>query len=265
MYSVVLMAAMSGGPSAAGADMPAVAGPFVAGPVVAGCTGCAGYYAGCGGGGCTGSSCHGGGLFHRSSCHGCCGGLALFGHARSHGCCGGSCFGSYSHGCCGGYSAGYGGSCYGSSWGCTGGVYGTYTYPAYGAPVIVTPGVTTPPMPMGGTIPPKADPKADPTPDPKKKTGEGSGASLKIRVPAEAKLFVDGQLVSAAGAERAFFTPALAPGQKYFYDVRAEVTVAGQVVAEERRVVVEAGAAVTESFGKLFAAVGQPVPTLASK
>ena len=93
-------------------------------------------------------------------------------------------------------------------------------------------------------------------PEAKPKTGDESGANLKFRLPAEAALFVDGRPVAGAGAERTFFTPPLEAGQKYFYDVRAEVRVGGQVVTEEKRVIVTAGVELTESFPKLLAAVG---------
>jgi uncharacterized protein (TIGR03000 family) len=270
MYSIVLMAAIGGGPNTAGGDV-------IAAPVVGGCAGCFGYAGGCyGGSSCFGScygschgggrGCHGGGFFghkSRGGCHGCRGGGGLFGHHRAscNGCYGSSCFGSSCWGSChgGGYGGGCfgGGGCYGA--GCAGGgIYPAYSYPAYGVPA--GPVIVTPPA---GTEVPAAPAPTDK--DKKGKGGEGNSASLKFQLPADAKLYVDGQPTAGTGAERAFFTPTLVPGQKYFYDVKAEITVAGQVVVEERRVIVEAGAEVTESFAKLFAAVGQPAPAVASK
>jgi uncharacterized protein (TIGR03000 family) len=95
------------------------------------------------------------------------------------------------------------------------------------------------------TPPPKVEPKT-------------TGANLKFRLPAGATLYVDGRPAAGAGVERTFYTPALEAGQKYFYDVRAEVVVAGQTVTEEKRVIVSSGSDITESFTKLLAAADAP-------
>lgn len=252
MYSIVLMAATAAGPNTPAADnTPPV---VVAAPVAAGCcggsvvAGCTGYAAGCYG------SCYGG------VSYGCCGGRVghFHKHRASYGCCGGyaygygggwSCFGS----CYGSYAYGAWGSCYGSySYGGCGGCYGAYSYHygCYGsgytapvAPAVVIPVETAP------------APKSDTTP----KTGSGKdGASLRFQLPANAALFVDGRRVAGDGAERAFFTPPLQAGQRYFYDVKAEVVVNGQTVVEEKRVVVTAGADLVESFPRLLAAATDP-------
>ena len=289
MYSIVLLAAVGGGSGSAGADVsPIQLAPVVPAPVVVG-GGCSGYYAtvGYGGGGasCWGSgpgTCHGGrmpGLFgHRFSCHG--GGM--FGSQVAS--CGGGGYytggyypvgGSYypgGYGGCGGWSTYYGYSGVGS-------VYGAYNYPPYGYPTVVPPPSdnkfiypgrgepTTPETKPGTGTKPETTPEKKPETTPEKKPGgnDGMGANLKLRVPAEAKIYVDGRLTTGDGTERAFFTPALEPGQKYYYDVKAEVVVAGRVVVEEKRVVVVAGAEVTESFASLFAALGLPAPSVASK
>ena len=81
------------------------------------------------------------------------------------------------------------------------------------------------------------------------------GANLKFVLPANAKLYVDGRLTGGGGAERTFYTPPLAPGQQYYYDVRAEVVVNGETVTEEKRVIVSSGASLVETFPKLTAAV----------
>jgi uncharacterized protein (TIGR03000 family) len=257
MYSMVLMAAISGAPGTSGADQPA---PVVVGaPVVAmgGCTGCTGYSScyGCSGYSSCYGSCHGRGGFlgHKNSCHGCCGGMT---YASCHGCGGGlfhkhSCHGGYAAGCCGGYAAGCcGGSCYGygSGYGYGYPAPSSYVYPSYAVPVTTgtapfyyTPGVirSTPAV----VIP---EVKVD---DKKK-----AGASLKFELPANAVLFVDGAKTNGEGTTRSFYTPPLEAGQKYFYDVRAEIAIDGKTVVEEKRVVVEAGAEITESFPKVIAA-----------
>ncbi|MDB5309395.1 MAG: hypothetical protein JWO38_3597 [Gemmataceae bacterium] len=260
MYSIVLMAAVSGGPNTTGADAtPVVVAPTAVVVGCTGCTGCTGYYSSCYGscyGSCNGcyGSCHGrGGLFgHRhscSGCSGCCGG-GFLGHKHScHGCCGGySCFGSC-NGCYGqswGYGYGYGGCCggYAGCWGAS------YSYPVYGASPAYGAYPAPAPAPMVIPVEPKPAPKTE-----EKKSGS-NGASLKFQLPADATLYVDGRQTAGDGAERAFFTPPLEGGQKYFYDVRAEVVVDGKTISEEKRVVVETGAQITASFPKLLAAAG---------
>ncbi len=287
MYSLIMMAALT-----PGADV--TPAPVAVAPVVYGCTGC---YGGCTGitvsyGSCYGcSGCFGcTGCYGCSGCYGSCHGKhhhGIFGHRKHscHGCSGYSCsgyncFGSC-HGC-GGYTGCYGG-CVGyaggaSSWGPPIGMPpytlhgynqgGTWTAGppvVYSNPTAVYGSVTNvnPPAPTGTGTP--ADPKPiDPKPmvDPKPAEPKMMGASIKFQLPAGAKLIVDGRATTLTGAERSFSTPPLAAGQKFFYDVKAELMVDGTPVVEEKRVIVEAGANVTETFPKLFAAVersGNPV------
>jgi uncharacterized protein (TIGR03000 family) len=275
MYSLILLTALS-----TGADVTPTAKPTaVAAPVSSGCcgvtvSGCCGYsvaYGSCYG------SCHGschGGLF--SGIHGCHG---LFSHHNS-------CHG-YGYSCCGGYACtgcyGY----YGSTWGPPvgmppytlhgynqGGMYG------YGPPVIwgTVTNTNAPPTANPTTIPPAitgsdakpVDPKpTDPKPtDPKltdTKKPMGMGANLKFRLPADTKLYIDGRLTTASGTERVFSTPPLALGQKFFYDVKAELMVKGSPVVEEMRVIVESGTIINESFTKLFVAAQLEPAVVAGK
>jgi uncharacterized protein (TIGR03000 family) len=97
------------------------------------------------------------------------------------------------------------------------------------------------------------------------KPKEGMGASIKFRLPADAKLYVDGRATMIGGAERHFTTPPLAAGSQYYYDVRAEVVVDGKPVIEEKRVLVEAGANITELFPVLIAAVEGKATAVAGK
>jgi uncharacterized protein (TIGR03000 family) len=84
---------------------------------------------------------------------------------------------------------------------------------------------------------------------------EGMGANLNFKLPAQAKLYVDGRLTMIGGTERTFSTPPLAAGSQYYYDVKAEVIVDGKPVVEQKRILVEAGATIQESFPVLIAAV----------
>jgi uncharacterized protein (TIGR03000 family) len=93
-----------------------------------------------------------------------------------------------------------------------------------------------------------------PTPKPGSDT-QPESARLKFTVPAETKLYVDGKLAPGSGTERAFFTPPLERGKKFFYEVKAELVVNGKTITDEKKVIVEAGANITEDFAKLTAAV----------
>jgi uncharacterized protein (TIGR03000 family) len=137
-----------------------------------------------------------------------------------------------------------------------------YALQGYGAPVVwganytdpiaVYGRVTNPNLPPAVVIPvaPMTKPAGSDTPP--------MGANLKFKVPAETKLYVDGQLAPGTGPERAFYTPALEPGKKYFYDVEAKLVVNGKEVTDKKKVIVEAGANITEEFPKLTAAVTNP-------
>ena len=264
MYGLVMMTALS-----AGVDAPAfhphsrpMMGCYGCG---AGCYGsmtgqalsCFGSCYGCNG--CFGHGHkHGGGLFghHRASCQGC------------GGCSGWSCFGSC-HGCSG--AACFGGGCYGSGHfnGCWGPSPAQFPYPPmavaapvgnYSDPWAVYGRVNAPPAVIVPVEASSTETKPMETPvAPKPK--EGMGANLKFTLPAEAKLYVDGRLTMIGGTERAFTTPPLATGSQYYYDVKAEVVVDGKPVIEEKRILVEAGAPINETFPVLIAAVaGKPTP-----
>lgn len=246
MYSVVLMAALTTG---------------AAEPAWFGCHGSA-YIHSCGGGwgcsGCSGcSGCWGGGW----TCWGSCAGWSGFGYyGGCYGCwgtgyaCYGSCSGSWS--CMGYYT------CSGACWGCS--CYSNYAPTVVGTPVYTGPpgAVVTPPVgpapgqPRGPGIPPgpggtETAPKPRPKPDADKKPGQ---ARLIIDVPAEAKLYIDDQLMKTTSAHRTFRTPALEAGQTYYYVVRAEVAQGGKQYTETRRLLVRAGENVQASFTDLVSA-----------
>lgn len=90
-------------------------------------------------------------------------------------------------------------------------------------------------------------------------------ATLRVDMPSNAKLFVDGTEVTGTGSSRSFSTPALPRGQDFFYDLKAEITVDGKPVVEEKRVIVRAGGTANESFTKLSAATLTTGNKVASK
>jgi uncharacterized protein (TIGR03000 family) len=73
-------------------------------------------------------------------------------------------------------------------------------------------------------------------------------AKVTVRLPAEAKLYVDDVLCPLPSSVRTFETPKLEQGRQYYYTVRAEVVRDGRTETESRRVVVEAGKVTTVEF-----------------
>ena len=154
--------------------------------------------------------------------------------------------------------------CYGNCsgcWGCTGcsgvmpgrvsmslNVWGA-TY-SYSASTPFVPGSTSGNKYNNAAPPPKTDKKDEKKEEKKdeKKTGLEESARIILEVPANAKVFVDGNMTKSIASIRNFYTPALAPGQAYFYDVRVEMEKAGRTVVENKRVFVTAGAVIRESF-----------------
>lgn len=222
-----------------------------------GCHGCHGCYGSCHGccGGCYG--CCGGG-------YGCCGG--------SYGCCGGG------YGCCGGWSAGcYGGyGCYGAySWyGCSGaysvfgcgGGYGGSVAPAVGgfgaarsprdyfmmsgAPMVAPAAPAAPPAAVAEIEMPAAPAVAfRPAAAPVAATVAKPVASqVTVRLPANAKLYVNDDLCPLTSDTRSFQTPQLKGDKEYSYTLRAEVERNGQTFTESKKVVFTAGKPVSVEF-----------------
>jgi uncharacterized protein (TIGR03000 family) len=81
----------------------------------------------------------------------------------------------------------------------------------------------------------------------------GARATVVVRVPADAKLFVDARQLALTGAERKFVSPELPAGQEFAYRFRAEYERDGETVSVTRRVAVRAGAAVAVEFTDLTA------------
>jgi uncharacterized protein (TIGR03000 family) len=76
-------------------------------------------------------------------------------------------------------------------------------------------------------------------------------ATLTVKLPADARLFVDGVACPLTSATRSFDTPDLEAGQKYYYTLKAEVVREGETRTATRRVLVEAGKQVTVDFKDL--------------
>ncbi len=250
MYGLVLMTALATGSGTPSVDATPPAGIVVMAPSGCFSSGC--YSSGCYSSGCYGSSCNGSSCYGSNSCNGCNGG-GLFSRARTaftglfgrrgsscSGCNGSSCNGSSCYGSsCYGSTSCYGGAQYygsdfhGGCTGCTGHIVGY-------APAVSVPHVSIP---------------ADSEYLAARTKLNAAPARLTVELPAEAKLFVDGQVTKGEGTSRNFHTPELSKDQTFFYEIKAEVVVDGTVVTESKRVLVRSGDVLTESFPKLLAAV----------
>lgn len=82
---------------------------------------------------------------------------------------------------------------------------------------------------------------------------EEDEANISIELPEGAKLYVDGHMINAES--RKFHTPKLPKGKKFYYEMKAEMVVAGKAVTEEKTIIVKAGDKLTERFGTLYTAV----------
>jgi uncharacterized protein (TIGR03000 family) len=168
--------------------------------------------------------------------------------------CAGACYGYGCYGCYGGcYGCwGYGGhgwaggyGCYGCNgcFGCHGcyGCYGCFGCYGGGAPSYILPG----------------GPAAEPAPPPKeeKKGMAPTKAKLIVSLPADAKLYIDDQLMKTTSERRVFNTPTLDRDQTYYYILRAEVEVDGKKLTDTKRVLVRAGEEIRANFAELEAKV----------
>jgi uncharacterized protein (TIGR03000 family) len=81
--------------------------------------------------------------------------------------------------------------------------------------------------------------------------GKDGQARLIIEVPADAKLYVDDQLMKTTSDRRVFSTPPLEEGQEYYYILRAEVVRDGETISRTKRVFVRAGEETRAAFPEL--------------
>ena len=190
-----------------------------------------------------------------------------------HGCCG--CYASYGCSCNCGWSCAYGG-CYGCwgpwygsaytsgsyGWagrpinqfhGCYGcyGCYGGYSCCAYSthyAPIEQAPPSMTPDKKTDGKG--KVLEEA-PLPKERKINEQQARARVIVDLPADAKLYVDGQLMNTTSARRIFQTPQLPVGQLYYYDLKAEVVRDGQTMSATQKLILRPGQAASASFADL--------------
>lgn len=80
-------------------------------------------------------------------------------------------------------------------------------------------------------------------------TSRSSAVLLTVIVPAEAKLFIEGQPTHLTGSRREFLSPRLESGRQYIYTLKAEVERGGQKVSGTEEFPVKAGDHATVEFG----------------
>lgn len=78
-------------------------------------------------------------------------------------------------------------------------------------------------------------------------------ATVVVELPADAKLFLNGDAVPLTSARRTFQTPELQAGKTYAYTFRAEVVREGKTLTDSKRVVFQAGGMVQVDFQELTA------------
>jgi uncharacterized protein (TIGR03000 family) len=76
-------------------------------------------------------------------------------------------------------------------------------------------------------------------------------AMVTVKLPADARLYVDGVECPLTSTLRSFDTPELNAGQRYYYSLKAEVVRDGVMRTARKRAVVEAGKEVTVEFTDL--------------
>jgi uncharacterized protein (TIGR03000 family) len=82
-------------------------------------------------------------------------------------------------------------------------------------------------------------------------TPTSAPARITVKLPADARLFVDDVACNLTSGTRSFDTPKLEPGREYSYVLKAEVERDGKMRTDTRRVVFQAGKEVSVDFGKL--------------
>ena len=78
-------------------------------------------------------------------------------------------------------------------------------------------------------------------------------AHIVVKLPEDARLWVDDTACPLTSSTRTFDTPELKPGQVYYYNLRAEVTRGGRPVSETKRATLRAGQETVIEFGDMKA------------
>jgi uncharacterized protein (TIGR03000 family) len=95
---------------------------------------------------------------------------------------------------------------------------------------------TTPALPPKPTLPGPGDSTTGIAP------AQGNSGLLAIRVPADAKVVINGLETESTGSQREYVSYGLKPGLVYRYEIRAWIVRNGQVLEDARTVYLTAGA-----------------------
>ena len=71
--------------------------------------------------------------------------------------------------------------------------------------------------------------------------GGNQVALLNVSVPAEAKIFVNGNATTSTGTQRQYISRGLEAGNRYAYEIRAEIVRDGQTITETKNVTLGSG------------------------
>lgn len=78
--------------------------------------------------------------------------------------------------------------------------------------------------------------------------GGSQVALMNVSVPAEAKVFVNGSATTSTGAQRQYVSRGLEAGNRYAYEVRAEIVRDGQTITETKNVTLGPGEQASLAF-----------------
>ena len=86
-------------------------------------------------------------------------------------------------------------------------------------------------------------------------------AYLNINVPADAKLYLQDQLMTVEGTQRRFVTPAIQAGETHLYTVKVEIVRDGKTLTKTAQTTVTTG---QEAFVAVAFEGQEPATTVAS-
>ncbi len=89
-------------------------------------------------------------------------------------------------------------------------------------------------------------------------------ALLKVQVPLDAEVWLEGRRMSSVGSNRLYRSPPLNPAKGYVYEVRARWTFEGKPVEDVRHISIRAGATALVDFTHLDPLVPRPSAPVAA-
>jgi uncharacterized protein (TIGR03000 family) len=128
-------------------------------------------------------------------------------------------------------------------------------------PPIGDPGMAVPPA--DGTILPPAlgapgIPPLNPPPALNEERTSPNQAQFVVRLPANARLVVEGTVIPGSGPIRVFVTPPLEPGKEYVYDLAIELDRSGKIIRDQQTVRFQAGKTANVTFSEPRPDTGAP-------